>query len=331
MFIQPLINRTFLLIFCYFVKNLLYFMLNNMFYDRNTSLLEPMNAEKMEKQIGPIYIVSGGKGLAGNNMVHSLLIQYPNNNVPVIIVPDQYEEEQLTDLVEKAKKEDGLIAHTMVNRKLRYFLRKECEEQGVKHIDFMGELADYLDEKLQIPSLQSPGLYREIHQQYFDRIEAIEFTLNHDDGMQPQKLVNAEIILTGVSRSGKTPLSVYLAMYGWKVANIPLVNGIEPPKELFEVDPRRVFGLSITPGQLISHRIKRLRSINNTDNTKYVDEKMVMLEIRNANFIFEKGGFTVINISNKPVETSANEILNTLANRFEYRGHRLDSPYPQDE
>jgi regulator of PEP synthase PpsR (kinase-PPPase family) len=202
---------------------------------------------------------------------------------------------------------------------------------GVKHIDFMGEMADYLDEKLEIPSLQAPGLYREINQQYFDRIDAIEFTLNHDDGLSPDKLQKAEIILTGVSRSGKTPLSVYLAMYGWKVANIPLVYGINPPKELFEVDPMRVFGLSISPGQLISHRMKRLRSIDNTENVNYVDERLVAQEIRNANMVFERGGFTVINVSNKPVETSANEILNTLANRFEYRGRRLESPYPDEE
>lgn len=290
-----------------------------------------MNEESTEKKVAPIYVVSGGKGLAGNNMVHSLLIQYPNNNVPVVIVPEMVSETQLAELVERAKKDGGLVTHTMVNRHLRDFLRKRCEEQGVRHIDFMGELADYLDEKLQIPSLQAPGLYREINQQYFDRIEAIEFTLRHDDGMQAEKLHKAEIILTGVSRSGKTPLSVYLAMYGWKVANIPLVYGIDPPKELFEVDRQRVFGLSITPGQLISHRIKRLKSINNTENTDYVDERMVMQEIRNANFIFEKGGFTVINISNKPVETSANEIINTLANRFEYRGRRLDSPYPRED
>jgi regulator of PEP synthase PpsR (kinase-PPPase family) len=111
-------------------------------------------------------------------------------------------------------------------------------------------------------------------------------------------------------------------MYGWKVANIPLVLGINPPKELFEVDPNRVFGLSISPSQLISHRMKRLRSIDNTSNTDYVDERMVVQEIRNANLIFEKGGFTVLNVSNKPVETSANEILNLMANRFEYRGQK---------
>jgi len=286
-----------------------------------------MNTNKTDQKSEPIYVVSGGKGLAGNNMVHSLLIQYPNNNVPVIIVPQITEEKQLIDLVSKVKEEGGLITHTMVNRVLRNFLTRLCDENGVKHIDYMGKLADYLDEKLHIPSLQSPGLYREINQEYFDRIEAIEFTLNHDDGLSPGKLHHAEIILTGVSRSGKTPLSVYLAMYGWKVANIPLVHGIDPPKELFEVDPKRVFALSISSGQLISHRMKRLRSINNTDNTNYVDERLVMLEIRNANFIFEKGGFTVINVSNKPVETSANEILNMMANRFEYRGRRLRTPY----
>jgi len=249
-----------------------------------------MNSDSAKSKTAPIYIVSGGKGLAGNNMVHSLLIQYPNNNVPVIIVPDQHLEKQLIDLVAKVKLEGGLITHTMVNRHLRSFLINLCEENGVKHIDFMGKLADYLDETLDIPSLQTPGLYREINQEYFDRIDAIEFTLNHDDGLSPAKLHKAEIILTGVSRSGKTPLSVYLAMYGWKVANIPLVNGIQPPKELFEVDPQRVFGLSISPGQLISHRMKRLVSINNTENTNYVDERMVAQEIRNANFIFEKGG-----------------------------------------
>ena len=290
-----------------------------------------MSTDDNKSKTAPIYIVSGGKGLAGNNMVHSLLIQYPNNDVPVIIVPHMTEEKQLTQLVAKVKLEGGLITHTMVNRKLRNFLINLCKENGVNHIDFMGKLADYLDEKLDIPSLQTPGLYREINQEYFDRIDAIEFTLNHDDGLSPTKLHKAEIILTGVSRSGKTPLSVYLAMYGWKVANIPLVNGIDPPKELFEVDSQRVFGLSISTGQLISHRMKRLVSINNTENTSYVDERMVAQEIRNANFIFEKGGFTVLNVSNKPVETTANEILNMMANRFNYRGRRLDSPYPDEK
>lgn len=290
-----------------------------------------MNEQNSPSKSEPIYIVSGGKGLAGNNMVQSMLIQYPNNNVPVIIVPQVSNKQQLVELTEKVKREGGLIAHTLVDRELRNFLCKICKELNIRNIDYMGELADYLDEKLQIDSLQTPGLYREVNQQYFERVEAIEFTLNHDDGLRPGRLHKAEIILTGVSRSGKTPLSVYLAMYGWKVANIPLVRGIEPPKELFEVDPNRVFGLNISSSQLISHRIKRLRDLENTDNSAYVDEHMVRQEIRYANFIFEKGKFSVINVSNKPVETTANEILNLMANRFEYRGRKIISPYPTDE
>ncbi len=275
----------------------------------------------------PIYVISGGKGLAGNNMVQSLLIQYPNNDVPVVIVPNVSDEKKIREVVRKAKKEGALITHTMVNSDLRKALMRMAAEEGVEEIDFMGKLADYLDRTLGIPSLKSPGLFREINQRYFDRIEAIEFTLNHDDGMSPERLHKAEIILCGVSRSGKTPLSVYLAMYGWKVANVPLVDGIKPPSELFEVDPKRVFGLHIGMQHLIAHRVKRLKNMPNHNSEAYIDEKKVRNEIRNASFIFKKGGFSVIHVSNKPVESSANEILNIMNERFEYGGRRIVSPY----
>lgn len=275
----------------------------------------------------PIYIVSGGRGIAGNNLVQSLLIQYPENDIPLIIVPHIADEDQIFDIVMKAKTDGGLIAHTMVNPDLRIKINTICAEFGVRVIDLMGSLADYLDENLDVEPLKHPGLYRELNQQYFDRIESIEFTLSHDDGMSPQRLNNAEIILTGVSRAGKTPLSVYLAMYGWKVANIPLVNGIPPPKELFEVDPQRVFGLHIGAGQLIAHRKKRLLGWNNHQDETYIDERVVREEIRKAMFTFDKGGFTVINVSNKPIESTANEILNIMSKRFSYRGRKLESPY----
>ena len=145
--------------------------------------------------------------------------------------------------------------------------------------------------------------------------------------MSPERLNNAEIILTGVSRAGKTPLSVYLAMYGWKVANVPLVHGIPPPGELFKVDPQRVFGLHIGASQLITHRKKRLLAWNNHQNETYIDERAVREEIRNAMFVFDHGGFTVLNVSNKPIESTANEILNMMSQRFSYRGIKLESPY----
>lgn len=275
----------------------------------------------------PIYVVSGGRGIAGNNLVQSLLIQYPDNKVPVEIIGRVSDEDQIFDIIMKAKADGGLIAHTMVDPILRMKINELCGEFGVAEVDLMGKLADYLDETLSVEPLQHPGLYRELNHQYFDRIESIEFTLSHDDGMSPQRLREAEIILTGVSRAGKTPLSVYLAMYGWKVANVPLVPGVPPPDELFQVDPQRVFGLHIGASQLIAHRQKRLQSWNNHKNESYVDQRAVRDEIRKAMFVFDRGGFSVVNVSSKPIESTANEVLNLMAQRFQYGGRKLESPY----
>ncbi|MDO8951190.1 MAG: kinase/pyrophosphorylase, partial [Draconibacterium sp.] len=113
----------------------------------------------------------------------------------------------------------------------------------------------------------------------------------------------------------------------WKVANVPLVNGIQPPEELFKVDPQRVFGLHISAAQLIAHRKKRLLGWNNHQIDSYIDEREVREEIRRAMFVFDRGGFTVINVSNKPIESTANEILNIMTERFAYGGRKLESPY----
>jgi regulator of PEP synthase PpsR (kinase-PPPase family) len=113
-------------------------------------------------------------------------------------------------------------------------------------------------------------------------------------------------------------------MFGWKVANVPLIKGIQPPKELFEVDPRRVFGLHIGIPQLISHRKKRMESWKNHQNEIYVDEISVKEELRHAIFVFKRGGFTTLTVTNKPIESTASEILNLMSERFFYRGKRLD-------
>jgi len=277
-----------------------------------------------EKIYPPIYIISGGKGLAGHTVVHSLLVQYPNNNMPVHIFPDIHFQEQIDKIMVSAIESRALITHTLVNISLRNHLIDICDANGLKQIDLMGPLASYFENDLGMVSVNTPGLYRQKNSLYFDRIDAMEYTLNHDDGLDTERLNQAEIILTGVSRAGKTPLSVYMSMFGWKVANIPLVMGIDPPKELFEVDPKRVFGLKITATHLIPQRAKRLRVLNNQGNLNYIDQRLVNEEIHFADRIFEKGGFTVINVTNKPVETSANEIITFISQRFGHDPRALE-------
>ncbi|MBN2805160.1 MAG: kinase/pyrophosphorylase [Prolixibacteraceae bacterium] len=274
-----------------------------------------------------IFIVSGASGLTNHSMVNSLLVQYPNNNIHLEIVPNILTTEHVEEVVRQAVAENAVITHTLVVAEIRQALIEACRAKGVREIDFMGPLADYLEKDLGLKSISEPGLFRKKHSQYFQRIDAIEFTLNHDDGLLPERLHEADIVLTGVSRVGKTPLSVYMSMLGWKVANVPLVNGIEPPKELFEIDPLRVFGLKISPVQLISHRAKRLRGLNDESNTVYTDQRAVNDELRHASRVFEKGGFTIINITNKPIETSSNEIIEILSGRFGYNRQKVENPY----
>ena len=145
----------------------------------------------------------------------------------------------------------------------------------------------------------------------------MEYTLNHDDGLNAQNLREADIVVTGVSRCGKTPLSVYMSMFGWKVANVPLITGIDPPKELFEIDKNRVFGLNINLNHLVIQRQKRWKNFGNLPNMNYVDSKSVGKELQYANLIFRRGGFTKINISNKAIESTSNEILGVLFERFD--------------
>ena len=264
-----------------------------------------------------IYIVSGGKGLTGENVVKSLLVQFPDFKVPVSIISDLRTEEDALSAVLNAKSNDGIIVHTLVDKRMRIILTSLCLEHKVVHFDLYGELSDYLTIALGAEPMQVPGLFRKINQDYFDRVAAIEFTMSTDDGRNFRKLNQADIILTGISRTGKTPLSIYLAMFGWKVANVPLVMDIPSPDELFAVDSRRVFGLTIDCSNLQVQRKRRVAQMGSFNSVKYLDLRTINDELLMADSIFRKGRFTVIDVTNKPVESSANEILHIIQDRFQ--------------
>jgi regulator of PEP synthase PpsR (kinase-PPPase family) len=285
-----------------------------------------MAEDQQGEKIPPIYIVSGGKGLAGDAVVKSVLIQFPDNKVPVIIEPDVLNERRMDEVITKALATNGIVVHTMVDPEIRKMLKDHCNANGVNHIDLVGELSDYLSNLLKAEPISKPGLYRLSQLAYFQRVEAIEFTLKLDDGQNTDKIQQADIVLTGVSRTGKTPLSIYLAMFGWKVANVPLVNGIDPPEDLFNIDPKRVFGLNISPLYLITQRANRLKNLQMGQDSDYVDKRKVAEEIAYAERIFRKGGFTEIQITNKPIESSANEILTILTERFTQNDWKKNPP-----
>lgn len=268
------------------------------------------------ENIPPVFVVSGGKGIAANTLVRSVLIQFPGNKIPLIVIPNIDSMDKINDAVTRAKDSNGVIVHTMVDPLMREILLSVCDSSDVKHFDLVGGLSDYISALLQTEPISKPGLYRLRNIEYFSRVEAIEFTMKHDDGLNVERICNADIVLTGVSRTGKTPLSIYMGMFGWKVANVPLVPGVDPPAELFMVDSRRVFGLTTSPHYLIAQRNNRVKQLGLNPEDDYITPRKVRDELEFANRIFKRGGFKVFNISNKPIESSANEILTLLTDTF---------------
>lgn len=275
-----------------------------------------MTRNMNHKSDPPIFVFSGGKGLPANSLVESLLVQFPENKIPVKIIPDIASLESLEKGLEKVRDCGGIIVHTMIDQGLRETLISRCRQLGIHEFDLIGNLITHLCGMMNSEPLNEPGLFRKMNLEYFDRIEAIEYTMASDDGLNPRSLHNADIVLAGVSRTGKTPLSMYLAMLGWKVANVPLVHGIDPPPDLFQVDPKRVFGLDITPNRLMSHRKKRLSDFGYDQSTSYTEPKGIRSELDYALSVFRTGGFAVIKVTNKPIESVANEIIEVLTSHF---------------
>jgi regulator of PEP synthase PpsR (kinase-PPPase family) len=261
----------------------------------------------------PIYVVSGGVGASGEQLVNTALAQFPENDVPVITIGNVRQVEQIRQVVKAARHSGGTIAHTLVDARLRDTLIALTDKQGVSAIDLMGPLLNRLAEVAGHEPLGRPGLYRQFHRAYFDRVAAIEFTMKHDDGQNPRGWPRADILLLGVSRTGKTPLSVYLSILGYKVANLPLILERPTPPALFRLNHRRVVGLTIRPDQLIVFREQRYSQLGALPPSDYVDLDKVREEVRAALALYQRGGFAVIDVTDKPIEASADEIIRLIS------------------
>jgi regulator of PEP synthase PpsR (kinase-PPPase family) len=263
----------------------------------------------------PIFVVSGGAGVSGDLLARTVLAQFPDVDVPIQMETKIVSEERVREVIRKATGVPGvIILHTLVNRDFRRLLVTEAARAGIVTFDLAGPLEEHLSRELAMEPLQQPGLYHQMRRAYFERVEAIEFTVAHDDGKRLEDLPLAEIVLLGLSRVGKTPLSMYLSILGWKTANVPFVPGVPPPPELKLVPPHKVVGLVIEPAQLIAHRRYRATR-SNIREEGYVDRASVVEEMRAANHFFYAQGFHVVNTTDKPIETSAEEIISLITRR----------------
>ena len=250
------------------------------------------------------------KNLApGKNVYGERLLQFEGEKIETVCRSGIRSELQVQDVVKEAARAGGFIVHTLVTDKLRQEMIHIGRIENVETIDLMGPLLDRLSRQFSISPVEKPGLFQQLNETYFRRIETMEFAFTHDDGQRLDEIHKAEIILVGVSRTFKTPLCIYLAFKGWLVANVPIVLNMEPPPILSDLPPMRIFGLKSDPYRLAALRHVRQERLSGATGN-YANPHFVAKEMDFALNIFNKNPkWRIIDVTSKPIEEIASEII----------------------
>ena len=224
---------------------------------------------------------------------------------------------QLERVIREIETAPGVVMYTLSNLEHRGMLEAHCRDVGIPCVAVLDPVLDVVSRYLGQELNHRVGASRKLNAEYFKRIDALDFAMYHDDGQQVVELTDADVILVGVSRTSKTPTSVYLAHRGVKAANVPIVPGVQLPPELFaEVRPL-VVGLLISADRLIHIRRNRLMAMKETRTGDYTDEHAVRREVMDAQKLFEREGWPTIDVSRRSIEETAAAVLNLLV---EHRG-----------
>lgn len=209
----------------------------------------------------------------------------------------------------------GLVLYTLVNNETRSRLEEHCRALGLPSVAALDAVSDALEGALGQERKPRPGRQHLMDEAYFARVEAIQFTIAHDDGVAWQDWEEADIVLAGVSRTSKTPTSIYLANRGYKVANIPIVVESPPPQALFGLRRPLIVGLTTAPDRLIQVRRNRLLSLNQAPGTAYVDTEKVAREVQFARRLFADNGWPVIDVTRRSIEETTAGVINLFNER----------------
>lgn len=269
----------------------------------------------------PIYVVSDSTGETAERVVRAALLQFPDQRVRVRLFTRVRDQSSVRDVLAKAKEAEAMVVFTLVRPELRDYFFEHARQKQVEVVDVIGSLIHKVAGFLEATPLNIPTAQMSLSEEYFRRVEAIEFAVKSDDGKEPRNLRKADLVLTGVSRTSKTPLSTYLAGRGLKVANVPLVYGVDPPKELYEVPEHRVVALTIDVDLLLEIRKERLKQLGMPVDANYGMREHVKAELDFAHGLFrEHPSWMVVNVSNRAIEETATIILEAYKEREENRG-----------
>src|SRR3954452_6670766 len=265
------------------------------------------------KRTVELHIVSDATGATASRLVQALEAQFPNQEFKEIRHPRAETPDDLRLAVERAKGRPAVIVYTLVDAEMREVMRQLCRSARVHYCDILGHPMEAVARVSGSPAQMRPGARPVLDDQYFRRISAIEFAVRFDDGV-PAGLHDADIVLVGVSRTSKTPLSMYLGYLGHKTANVPIVQGIKPPKELFEIESAKIVGLTIDASRLAEIRQERARRMGG-NNRAYHELLGIYEELEQAERIHRRLGCPVLEISDLAIEETAARILRLIEQR----------------
>ncbi len=275
-----------------------------------------------------IYVVSDSTGETAERVTRATLLQFPDHKVRLKLERRMRDRRGLTAILEKASAQGAMVVFTLVRPELRDHFNEQAARLKVRHVDVIGALISQIGYHLHADPVNIPSAEMPLSPEYFRRVEAIEFAVKSDDGKEPRNLGKADLVLVGVSRTSKTPLSTYLAGRGLKVANVPLVLGVEPPEELCDIPAYRVVGLTVDVEQLMDIRRQRLQQLGMPPDANYGLRDHIKAELEYAHSIFrDNPEWMVVDVTNCAIEETATIILETLKDREELKG--LTRPPPR--
>ena len=259
-----------------------------------------------------VFVVSDSVGETADLVARAAISQFSGSAVEIRRYPMVDDRNAVREVLEAARRQPTLIVYTIIVPEVRAELKTLTIQYGIPAVDIMGPMLDGLTKVLGRSPVLEPGLIHKLDEDYFRRVEAVEFAVKYDDGKDPRGFLRADVVLLGVSRSSKTPVSMYLAHRRIKVANLPLVPEVTVPKELFQVPRDRVVGLRVSPEKLNAIREERVRTLGLKSDANYANMERILIELDHAEEVFKKVGCPVIDVTNKAVEETAVRVLELI-------------------
>lgn len=256
-----------------------------------------------------IYLLSGGTGRTADHVLNSALAQFDCPEPEVVRRFRVRSVRSALKVVKDAAKANAVLFHTIVAPEIREAVIEAAKREAVPTFDILGPALTLLEDYLHTPPQRAPGLSHELQKEHFNRIDAVDFTLAHDDGLLVHELKQADVVLVGVSRVSKSVTCFYLAYRGIRAANVPIVSCSDPPNELVRLDAGKVVGLTMNARRLTSLREARAALLGGGSNEWYVDQREIARELGHTNSLIAKYGWHCIDVSYMSVEEVAHEVL----------------------